>query len=248
MTETQDNFLLSPPAQALKPSDALRLHEDEAYERFKAIRWGWTDGRPNCPSCGFDRIYEIRRRSFECAKCKRHFTSTSGTSFHAHKVTLRDLLSTVSFRLHHRASPIVISREVGLSYSGAYRLSKRLVLFGNTAIRTRERMWPFNEKPRPNAPGGDLVAKVNAVIPRTLEDQVRGDVAQDMILGVLSGDLAETDLARNVHKYITKYYKGYNSRFIHISFDAPVPFTDGQRWDDKISEEYYRYRMELVNS
>lgn len=247
MKEVQNNFLLSAPAQALKPSDALRLHADEAYERFKAIRWGWTDGRPQCPKCEHDHIYELRNRAqFRCAKCGTSFSVTSKTAFASRKMAYRDLLGVISYRLHHRASPALLTRELDINYRSAWAISKKLVLFGNSVIRTRDRMWPFVETEKAADPGRDLMMKVNSLLPRGMPEQVRADVAQDMILGVLSGELTEADLANSMKKYVTRYYKGYDNRFACLSFDQEVPGTDGQRWDDRIADDPFKW--DRINS
>jgi hypothetical protein len=57
------------------------------------------------------------------------------------------------------------------------------------------------------------------VVPKSLPDQVRSDVAQDMILGVLSGEISVNGKCRSI---ITKYYKGYDNRFRTLSLDQPV--------------------------
>lgn len=143
-----------------------------------------------------------------------------------------------------------MARELDINYRTAWAVSKKMMLFGGcSVIRTRERMWPFldMESERPDK-GRDLIAKVNAVIPKSFPEQVRADLAQDMILGVLAGDMTEADLAKSIPKYWTKYYKGYDNRFACLSWDQPVPGTDGQRWDDKISSDYAAERFDYVNS
>src|SRR3954466_1084923 len=62
------SFLLSPAARMLRPTEAARLTDDEAYERFKEIRWSWQGGKPSCHRCGHERIYEFRktRRDLKC--------------------------------------------------------------------------------------------------------------------------------------------------------------------------------------
>jgi hypothetical protein len=39
---------------------------------------------------------------------------------------------------------------------------------------------------------------VDAVVPKSLPDQVRSDVAQDMILGVLSGEISVNGKCRSI--------------------------------------------------
>ena len=47
----QSHFLLSAAARSLSVREIFALREEQAFELFRAVRWG-RDGDPVCPDCG----------------------------------------------------------------------------------------------------------------------------------------------------------------------------------------------------
>jgi hypothetical protein len=78
---------------------------------------------------------------------------------------------------------------------------------------------------------------VDAVV-KSLPEQVREDVRQDMILGVLSGKINEADLRKHVKKCKTMHYKGYDNRFSTVSLDQPVAGMEHGSLGDQISSDH----------
>ena len=236
----QTNFLLSDAAKSLTPLAASTLSLDESYERFKDIRWGWQQGRPYCPLCGYERIYEhSNRRTFKCAKCGHHFSVTTRTIFRARKLPYATILRALSVRLHEPINALRASHVLGINYRTSHRLSKIFRIFGNIQPKTRENRWPFLNQEK--TPQTDLLIKVNNALPNGLPEQVRSDVAQDIILGVLSGEITESALAIDVQKYIRAHYKKMEWRFDTLSLNAPVPGSDGGSWDDILDSSWDRF-------
>lgn len=92
-----EHFLLSRKARSLSLAKVMRMSDDEAFAKFKAIRWANTDGQPFCAKCGGVAIYEYQaRRIFKCAGCKAQFSVTSGTIFASRKMALCDLLAAIA--------------------------------------------------------------------------------------------------------------------------------------------------------
>lgn len=98
------HFLLSPKATSLTTEQVYLLSEDEAYERFKAIRW--PDGIPTCPKCGCQDSWTlIENRKWKCRgtitdevtgktrKCYLQYTVTSRTHLHSRKRSFRQILA-----------------------------------------------------------------------------------------------------------------------------------------------------------
>lgn len=96
-------YLESAAARQFDPKEIDRLTEEEAVEVFVAARWIEHGGKPVCPHCAHDRVYDMiinRRlkagvkkvRLFKCAACRRQFSPTSGTPYAHHKLDLRDYL------------------------------------------------------------------------------------------------------------------------------------------------------------
>lgn len=241
MKEAQDkqaHFLLSKAAKDFRPRDAAAVKADEAYERFKNIRFGWSDGIVECPTCHADRPYELNNRlMWRCRKCGVQFSVTSGTIFSSRKASFQTILHAVSLRLHDSQNILQTCHTLGVQYKTAYAwASKFKLLLGNRPItRVQDSRWPFVNSDRSAA--ADLVTMVNGILPRELPEQKRADVAQEMILGVLSGEIDEADLRAKAIKYIRKYHKNYENHFRDASFDQMRGDGDGYNLHDIISEE-----------
>lgn len=238
-TEEQRNFLLSPAAKALKPAEAKVLRADEAYERFKDVRWGWQSGKPYCPRCGHEKVYERNnRRFFKCAKCGRDFSVTTRTVFASRKLPYETILQAIALRVHDPRNALQSSYTLGVSYKTAWNLAKVLKTFvGNIQPKTREAQWPYLDRPAAaRSDGADLIMRVNNVLPRQLPEQVRAEVAQDIIVGVLAGEISEAALAAEVLRYVREHYRRMEWRFDTFSLDQPRPGTDRQSWHEFLSD------------
>jgi len=104
-----------------------KLHSDASCRKhLEQIRWprGVT-----CPACGSKGISRItKRRMFECNKCRRQFSVTSGTIFHDSHLSLRTWFLAI-----HRigeskkgVSANQLKRELGLTYKTAWYLCHRI--------------------------------------------------------------------------------------------------------------------------
>ncbi len=51
------HFLLSAKARTLSLASILRMTDEEAYDRFVAIRFGDNGGAPFCPKCECTAVY-----------------------------------------------------------------------------------------------------------------------------------------------------------------------------------------------
>jgi hypothetical protein len=70
----------------------LRLSDDEAYARFKVIRFSDNDGT----NCGCTDVYEFKaRKILKCAACEA-ILLTSGTIFASRKLAIRDTLAVIA--------------------------------------------------------------------------------------------------------------------------------------------------------
>lgn len=74
------HFLLS-AARTLSLAKVLRLSDKEAEVVFAAIRWPETQGRPVCPACGSDAVYDCRRPNGAPRWRCKDFSLTSDTLF-----------------------------------------------------------------------------------------------------------------------------------------------------------------------
>lgn len=243
LTQDQANFLLSPAAKDLKPGEASRLSRDEAYERFKEIRWGWQGGDPYCPFCGYKRVYEYRcREKFKCASCGRQFSVTSRTVFSSRKAEYSTLLHAIALHIHRPSNPYQMSQELGVQAKTSYRWAQMMRSFGLTSARPaspHEKQWPYLEHEETDAEA--MLAKVARLLPKGLPHHIKADVGQDIIVGLLANDFTEVDLANQVDHYLRDHYKRIEWRFDTVSLDAPVPGTNGMAWADKLDSNITRF-------
>lgn len=105
------------------------MSDNDAYQRFKAIRWAGTNGKPVCPHGCDTAVYESRtRRIFTCKGCFKQFSVTSGTIFSNRKLPMRDLLAAIAIFVNgvKGTSAIQMSRTIGVDYKTAFVLAHKL--------------------------------------------------------------------------------------------------------------------------
>lgn len=126
----EQHFLLSPKCRELTFADLAKMREDTAYRRFKEMRWPESGGKPYCPACGNTRCYEMTRRRFKCSEksCRTVFTVTSGTVFHARKLSFKKMLTAIWFSVNSvkGKAALQLSREIGVQYKTAWVLLMKL--------------------------------------------------------------------------------------------------------------------------
>lgn len=78
--------------------DIVQLTEEQAWNKFKSIRWGDGD-ETRCPYCmeWGKHGFIITRRIWNCRHCPMQFSVTTGTPFEKHKLPLMKLLLIVFF-------------------------------------------------------------------------------------------------------------------------------------------------------
>lgn len=246
--EAQRSFLLSPAAKDLRPNDAAKIKPDEAWERFEQIRFGWTGGLPQCPKCQAEKPYVLRKNGrvphYRCRRGCGDFSLTVGTCFSSRKAPLSTIIHGIAMRIHDQRNILQTSYELGITYKTAFAWAKsfRLLLGNVRTFRTQDNRWPFQNEDRGDA--NKLVALVNGALPRGLPEQIRADVAQDMILGVLSGEIDEQGLEAHVRRYMRHHFKTVETPYLAVSLNQPVPGTDDRSWGDVLSTEMYQDRFE----
>ena len=93
--------------------------------------------------------------------------------------------------------------------------------------QSQQLFYPFMAHD-PQKPDGarDLVLLVNQAVPDYWPEQVRADVCQEMIVGLLSGDIAPQNVRDEVAKYVRLHFKTlphiWDGAGVRISFDAPI--------------------------
>ena len=124
------HFLLSARSRTLSLSAVMRMTVEEAERRFVGIRW--PDGKPVCPHCECETVYECRRPSgalrWRCKACRQDFSVTSGTLFAFHKIPLRSYLAAIAIFVNEvkGKSALALSRDLDCQYKTAFVLAHKL--------------------------------------------------------------------------------------------------------------------------
>ena len=126
------HFLLSAKARTLSLSAVLRMSDENVETAFRSIRWAKTNGKPVCPHCECETVYECRRPSgalrFRCKACRGDFSITSGTLFAFHKMPLRSYLAAIAIFINEvkGKSALALSRDLDCQYKTAFVLAHKL--------------------------------------------------------------------------------------------------------------------------
>ena len=126
------HFLLTAAARTLSLATVLRLSDTEAETVFAAIRWPETNGRPMCPACECDAVYDCRRPNgaprWRCKRCRKDFSLTSGTLFAFHKLPLQIYLAAIVIFVNEvkGKSALALSRDLGVQYKTAFVLAHKV--------------------------------------------------------------------------------------------------------------------------
>src|SRR5690606_17728495 len=126
------HFLLSAAARTLKLRDVYRMSDEQAFERFTAIRFAENNGEAFCPECGCCDPYFISTRG-------KPFYAPSGTSFASRKMAFVDLLAAICIFVNAAKgiSALQLSRDLDCQYKTAFVLAHKLreaMAKGNDAV------------------------------------------------------------------------------------------------------------------
>lgn len=126
------HYLLSSKSKTLNLKHIFRLSDDEAFQLFKAKRWG----NPNditdvvCPNCGIrhNAYFLASRKRWCCKYCQRHFYVTTNTVFAFHKLSFTDILAAILLFANEvkGISAITMSRHLNINYKTAFVLCHKL--------------------------------------------------------------------------------------------------------------------------
>lgn len=144
-----------------------------------------------------------------------------------------------SYRLH--APPQRVSettyRSDCMGAGGWRRLGKREKhLTGGNVKQQASIVYPFLIHDG-GKPEHDLLRRVNAAVPKYLDPELRADICQDIIVGILCGDFAEDNLTLPAKEMTKRVQKMFPTKYGPLSLDAIMPGTDDFRLMDKISNE-----------
>lgn len=119
-TPKAQHFLLSPECRTLTVLYLAKMRDTTAYDWFKRLRWPETESEPYCPKCGTLLYHTMSRNRFNCTEktCNAVFSVTSGTVFHARKLSFKKMLIAIWFSANSvkGKAALQLSREIGVQY------------------------------------------------------------------------------------------------------------------------------------
>jgi transposase-like protein len=126
------HFLLTSAARTLSLASVMRMGDEEAERVFVRLRWSDNKGEPYCPHCGCPIVYSCRRSNgaprWRCKACRKDFSVTSGTRFHAHKMPLKAYLLAIAVFVNEvkGKSMLALSRDLGVQYKTSFVLAHKM--------------------------------------------------------------------------------------------------------------------------
>jgi hypothetical protein len=107
------------------------MSEEEAYAKFKMLRWPDTAGQPVCPACGgHDHWTLIENKKWKCRQkqCRIQFTVTSRTIFASRKMAFCDIVAAIAIFANGvlGVAALRLRRDLGFAYKTAFVLAHKL--------------------------------------------------------------------------------------------------------------------------
>jgi transposase-like protein len=137
------HFLLTSAARTLSLASVMRMSDKEAERVFIRLRWSDNKGEPYCPHCGCPIVYSCRRPNgaprWRCKACRKDFSVTSGTLFHAHKLPLKAYLLAIAVFCNEvkGKSMLALSRDLCVQYKTSFVLAHKMREAMAAEVRTQ---------------------------------------------------------------------------------------------------------------
>jgi transposase-like protein len=136
------HFLFTSAARTLSLASVMRMSDEEAERVFAKLRWSDNKGEPFCPHCGCP-IDSCRRPNgaprWRCKACRKDFSVTSGTLFHAHKLPLKAYLLAIAVFCNEvkGKSMLALSRDLGVQCKTSFVLAHKMREAMAAEVRTQ---------------------------------------------------------------------------------------------------------------
>lgn len=154
---------------------------------------------------------------------------------HGENLELVDFVRSLPFRRFHLDRlPVITSnpnaRWVG---PGGWRVHKTAERKPGNVQSRGPLSYPFMIHDG-GKPEHDLIRLVTKAVPSGIMGDLRADICQDLIVGILCGDFNKDDLSLPKKEVMRRIRKLYPDKYSHVSLDATIPGTDGLRLLDRI--------------
>ena len=150
---------------------------------------------------------------------------------------LAEYMDWLQFR-HFKLTPVseISYRSRNMGAGGWRLLSKREIAVGNVKQKTAQIVYPFLIHDG-GKPEHVLLRKVNAAVPKYLDPDMRADICQDLMVGILCGDFSEDDLRLPAKEMTKRVRKMFPDKYGHVSLDENIPGMDGVTRLERLTEE-----------
>lgn len=101
-------------------------------------------------------------------------------------------------------------------------------------VRRKENRAAFDKDP------AGLYASIRRAIPRSFPADVRDDIATDISIALLDGEIALDEIETSVSQFLSKHYQGRDWHQ-NISFDQPIAGTNDLRLGDRIAADAFHF-------
>lgn len=229
MTSAQQLDLSAAKGRWLSLADLKYMDEGDARQVFLGLRW--KDGVV-CPHCGWDKVYEYTSRQiYRCGKCEKQFSETTHTFFRSRKLPFKTILLALA-TLKTGTNPWRLSQAIDVNYRTAIAIAQKVNSVMSLPPPEPLRYHNVSDTHYPyvigrKLEGTELVLAVNNVVPRSLPEQIRSEVCQDLLVAILSGELDAADLGKKASVYLKKAFRMFPTRYGAISLNEPAPWLGG---------------------
>jgi transposase-like protein len=220
----------------------LPQFEDAETARRYIEDQAWPDG-PICAHCGKqERVGALKGRQgiYWCGDCRTQFSVTVKTVFHRTHVPLHKWLQVTAVLEKTPAIVREIAEAVGVAYKTAWKMRRIIrpdIKYGNVTGPRSALCYPFISATAAKRPDHELLLMINDAVPRTIPEDRRADICQELAIAILIGDEDVANLKTAWMKMSRKVYALHPTIYAPLSLDAPIPGTDGLLRIETISNE-----------
>lgn len=107
--------------------------------------------------------------------------------------------------------------------------------------RKHQQLYVFKDQ-EVKAP--DLLTSVHNAVPITIPEEIRNDLCQDLLVGILSGELLLSDIPKRLGEYTQHVFAQYPMKYGPLSLDAPVREGDERTLGEMLEDKQYAEQWE----
>jgi transposase-like protein len=230
--------------ELLRELDLPQFEDAETARRYLEEQ-AWPEG-PVCAHCGEQESvkelkgYSTRPGCYLCRKCRGITTVTVKTCFHRTHVPLHKWLQVTAALEKTHAVVREIGEAIGVTYVTAWKMRQKIrpdIKYGKSTGRRSALCYPFLPDTSKTRPDHELLRMINEAVPRSIPEDRRADICQELAIAILIGDADAAQLETAWQPMFRKVYKQHPTLYAPLSLDVPIPGTDDLLRIETISNE-----------